>query len=1206
MRIVKKIILILLLVIVIFTIVGSVVLLNPGWFSPLLEKTLASRGFKTEIGQLSSRFDTKHYYVEGVFSTQSNRLGINAHRVQINGTINWSDIFSEQPLLSRLVVTDANINIDREQLTEQLQPNQHPTPSARGDFSRYIPQSWQIKNAAIRTQKQQFYLSGQGKALQQIHFSLTDNHSGTLTASYRADKQQLSVHSKALNLAPITGYDALLENLSAEINTRDWLNSQLLTELDYRGTRRHIQITAEDNQRLRITAGDDNQRLSMTAEAIDDNRAALIRFDDMDLSALELVEPLLPDTVRMYLPRLSGFISGSVTVDREGGIDDTQIALRDVSIAHQQLNVTHVSGQIDYRHQQQLNYHLTLSDSDLLLPAIFYQTIPKLHGTLQGAYNRQTKQIDVVNLAIRNDDIEQLKLIGQIDLDKAFIDIKGSGRGVNLSATPRYLPKQLSQKTAKWLAGALVSGKDNRVTVVIHGKLRELLTSAKSTMAIDVVLHDGRFRYLKNNPEIDIQKAKVAIKGKSLSVDLTKGSLKGVPLRGKAHIDDMSATTVEVEAKLARYAVKKLLAIAQKSIARKTIKAVNNILQADGQAAVELKLYLPIADKNLKNTFDIVLKTDKSNIKLRRYPHLPIKHQQALIKINEKGLLSVTGKNEKRPWEKVNISRDAKQRYLIDVTYSKPLLPTLQQLNFLSSHQVRQLEKYRLVAGNALFRVHLVLDKDGQLKTVNVTSDLVGVSLNIFGALVKGKKTVLPMTLSYTANTGRFNVNLKKRLQLEFSVNQSGQLQGLLLDNRQFRRSYRKGVVQMYWRSKRLEGEALRRFYRDFFANQKSKSKLKSGLRPQVDIAIDEVVLEEDYHVPFKAKGTLKKLSLSGGLFSGKVHYRNNYLSAQLKKADISELLHLLEKPSVNPAGRKVVAFDLASNLPQMDITIDNVLFKGSNVGSATIHTSIRKGRYSIDDILLNGKDYYLTLSGYEAQEPQGITTHIQADFKGERIQNVVKAFRLNPIMTGKFLDISANLSWPGRAHTLNLQKSYGRASIKAQNVKLVNISSGVGSVFGLMDIVGILNRVSMDFQNLTTSKISFDSIDGSWNIGGGRAVSRNTVATGSTIDLKINGAIDLYRQTFDHLRMLVIPKASNVMPVIGAVAGGVVGGAVGFIVKQIIGDSVNEAIGVPYILSGSWSEPELLSKADRDKRKKRQKSKPKVAPPVIILESLQ
>lgn len=90
----------------------------------------------------------------------------------------------------------------------------------------------------------------------------------------------------------------------------------------------------------------------------------------------------------------------------------------------------------------------------------------------------------------------------------------------------------------------------------------------------------------------------------------------------------------------------------------------------------------------------------------------------------------------------------------------------------------------------------------------------------------------------------------------------------------------------------------------------------------------------------------------------------------------------------------------------------------------------------------------------------------------------------------------------------------------------------------------------------------------------GGRAITRDAYATGSVVELQLVGAADLYRREFDDMDLTVIPKASNILPIIGAVAGGVVGGAAGVLVQQTVGDNLNRAVGLPYVIGGTWQAP--------------------------------
>jgi uncharacterized protein YhdP len=74
---------------------------------------------------------------------------------------------------------------------------------------------------------------------------------------------------------------------------------------------------------------------------------------------------------------------------------------------------------------------------------------------------------------------------------------------------------------------------------------------------------------------------------------------------------------------------------------------------------------------------------------------------------------------------------------------------------------------------------------------------------------------------------------------------------------------------------------------------------------------------------------------------------------------------------------------------------------------------------------------------------------------------------------------------------------------------------------------------------------------------------------------------------------MEVLPKASNVLPAIGAIAGGPAGAAVGAVAQAVFQNPLKQMTRAVYQVSGPWSEPNI----DRVERRAEQSRSATPAP---------
>lgn len=1199
-------------VLLFIVIATGAVLLNPHWLSPLVEHVLKKYHLPSNVTYLKADFQWPMYRINTGIAVRGD--GFSVHYADIDSTLNLKNLWSGKAFVAHSEISQLRAEVNIDSLRQYL-GNNRGSPT---EWWRFIPATWQIScnECDIIWQKQTIntIISAQGQSINHVNIIANDKKNNNLSVTYDEAKQQLKASSEQLHLQRFSGYDTYLRNAQATILLSDLWQSSANAEVHYAGITSSISIAGETENRLRLQSLTDNNPLTLVAEKQNDH--LLLRSNRVDLNLLNAIKPAVLALVNTTLPQevavrlqqlnLSGELSGSVILSNifnrsnnsQYQLQRADVNLNDVALKMGQQGIDHISGSLNYD-ENSLDYTLTLANSVMRLPIVLATPPAPLSGTISGSFDNYQKYLTIEQLNLANQHFKQLEASGSLTLSaRPSVSLSGKLHNLKLTELKHYLPKQLPEDANTWLSKAFLNGSNNRTTFTIAGDLQRFLDDEQFVLQVQSQLKDGTFHYLPNNPDIAIKNAKLNVDRKHLSVTVNQAKLfttinkkrTSAPLTGSVTISNLMKPIIDIHGKVPAQPLSHLLPLAERSIAKSSIKQVKKIAEASGTFAVDLRLLLNLLGESINSTLDLTLEADDTNIVLKTYPKLPIKKGKARVKVNQDGLqqLTIDAKLFKQPIY-IDLSRQTVVKtdgYQVNIRAKKanPLV-LLPHLKLLDHSQAQLIRQYGILSGADDYQVALRLKTNGDLLDVRVKSQWKNTTLKGFSLLNKSAGQPLTLQLNYRADKRRLAVEIGKDktattncLSLITKINSQGDIDGLSLSNQHKQAPYQQGTVAIHLNSKALDIMKLRQFQQAFATTQEksSKKRAKKPLAYDLAIKIDAAKINQNTRIPLALSGKLSNLKIVSPLLSGTVNYQNNRLRADIERAETYKLFNLFKKQSINPEGREVTTINLANTLPAMDINVNQLIYKDKNIGSGTIHTSIKDGRYSIDQILVNGQYYYFDASGYEAAEPQGIVTHLQADFRGENIGALIGLFKLNKMMDAKFIDMSLNLSWPGKAHTLNLRQSYGKAHLNAQNIKLINMSSRIGSVFGLMDIASIIRRVSLDFQNLTSSKLSFDTIKGNWNIGGGRAITRNAYATGSVVELRLVGAADLYRREFDNMDLTVIPKASNIFPIIGAVAGGLVGSAAGLLVQQTVGDNINRVVGLPYTIAGAWQAPKV------------------------------
>ncbi len=1208
------------LLLLFFLLIGVGLLLkNPQWLSPLIENRLSQQDIKTTISNLDTDFGTTTYRLQGDVVVSSPQYGIDMPQSQFDVIVDWWDLIRGKPFVNQVSLSDVALTLSPEKL-KQLK-KYVKADEQRRDISRYLPHHWQLKNTTVTIYEQPLTIVGHGMSDSQAQLILKDSQNGRLKLDYDKSSAYLRAFSQRLDLQAFTGVRAVLRDFSAEINTQAWLGSRVTSSLDYQGISARIQIDSENPTDIDNITDTTDEALGAKVHVQADNQSLTVwltqkeeqitaRVHEADLSVVSVLTPILPRKLRFK--NTQGKVSGSAIFTQKKGIEKASLAFQGATIFHEYGGLGNINATLIFD-REKVRFFSRLTKSPVFLPTVFPNGFSPLTGIVEGDFQLANQQLILSQVTVKNVDVESIKGKATIGLKEKFIDITATVEQGNAAKTGDYLPEQLPLSVRKWLKKAIISGTATQANVKIKGHYPEFIYRPDTVLKISADLQDTRLHYLKDNPDIIVKTGKLIIDGRKIIVKAPKaeiftivqGKRQAVPLSADALIKDYLNAVVNVDAHIADQPLLKLYPLTQASLAEPVLKQIDGIVRAKGRMSVKLGLVIGVSKENHKKDFKIALNSPSLEAQLVEFPKIQLKQAKLNVQANQDGLQTLFIKQAKDSNGKlmnISIDRDKAKHYRADVQANVDTLSLLSKLNILSPEQYQFLQKQTLVRGISPAKAQLLFDKNGKFQQVSAESDLQGTTISLFKLLTKAGQTRLPMTMSYRASEKKLSLNLQKRLNLVLGFSKDGSLSGLLVDNLRTRKFYQIGKKQVYYHAPSFDFFAFNQFRQQLEKYWKTQSKTTTDFSKDLfDIDIRQVDWDKNTQTPLIAKGSLANLVVNSPLVAGKIQYRPNQLNAQLSQIDISKLSDLFGSKETESVDQTKRMLPFKKMLPAMQIQADKVYFAGNEIGKATIRSSIKNGLCGINQFLLSGKHFFFELSGYEKKEPYGLTSRLQLDFKGERIRKIAKLFKLNPVIDGKFIDFSANLSWPGKIHVLDVSKIYGDAKLKAQNIKLTTVQAGAGSLFGLMDIVGILKRITLDFKNLSSSKISFDTVEGRWNIGGGRAVTKNMAAEGSLVDLKLSGALDIYRRTFDDVDMLVIPKASNVIPIVGAVAGGVVGGAIGVFVQQVMGDSINQAVGIPYVLSGQWENPGIMSLQDKNKQKDKQQSQPQKAPSMTL-----
>lgn len=289
--------------------------------------------------------------------------------------------------------------------------------------------------------------------------------------------------------------------------------------------------------------------------------------------------------------------------------------------------------------------------------------------------------------------------------------------------------------------------------------------------------------------------------------------------------------------------------------------------------------------------------------------------------------------------------------------------------------------------------------------------------------------------------------------------------------------------------------------------------------------------------------------------------------------------LSRLELPAAEPSKPQnkptdpLAAFDPKS-LPAMDIAIAEVLQGDQRMGAWSL--KMRPVEDGVEFSELN-----LDLKGLKLGGNAGWTdshTWYKGKLEGDNVGDVLLAWGFAPSTTSESFQLDVDGSWPGSPAYFNLQRLTGRLSGRLRNGQLREVDGSAQAlrVFGLLNFASIGRRLRLDFSDLFSKGLSYDSIKGELVATDGIYVtSQPLTVAGPSSDLELDGRLDMVNDQIDAKLLVTLPVSNN-LPLAALIVGApAIGGAL-FVVDKLLGDRVARFASVQYNVEGSWRAPKI------------------------------
>lgn len=262
------------------------------------------------------------------------------------------------------------------------------------------------------------------------------------------------------------------------------------------------------------------------------------------------------------------------------------------------------------------------------------------------------------------------------------------------------------------------------------------------------------------------------------------------------------------------------------------------------------------------------------------------------------------------------------------------------------------------------------------------------------------------------------------------------------------------------------------------------------------------------------------------------------------------------------------------SAIPALDIEAEDLRVGGNRLGRTRLIAHPRDGAYHIDTFESRSAAFELDATGdwrrRDGQDESDLDIQLRADDLGKMLES----FGFAGLIEGGRTKATIDGRWAGSPAAFALERIDGTLDIDVEAGRILDVDPGVGRLFGLLNLREIPRRMILDFRDIFSQGMRFNSIKGRFALNVGEAYTDDMMLKSPSADILITGRTGLIMRDYDQT-LEVSPRMAGTLPVVGAIAGGPAGAAAGLVVQGLLG--IDKAAKIIYRVTGPWDEPVII-----------------------------
>jgi uncharacterized protein (TIGR02099 family) len=261
--------------------------------------------------------------------------------------------------------------------------------------------------------------------------------------------------------------------------------------------------------------------------------------------------------------------------------------------------------------------------------------------------------------------------------------------------------------------------------------------------------------------------------------------------------------------------------------------------------------------------------------------------------------------------------------------------------------------------------------------------------------------------------------------------------------------------------------------------------------------------------------------------------------------------------------------------LPAIKARVQEFTWQGRRFGRLVARIDRVPQGLSFASLATESGDFALNGSGSWLLEAAGARTRLALDFTSSDFAAASRALGYRDAVEADKAHVTASVTWSGGPSEDALARMDGNVRLDLERGQLRGVKPGAGRMLGLLSVVELPRRLTLDFRDVTEEGLAFDKVRGDFELRAGNAYTKNLLLKGPAVDVGVVGRTGIVAQDYDQT-VVVSGNPSGPITVAGALAGGPVGAAGALLISQLFKGQLAGLASVYYRVTGPWDNPKV------------------------------